>query len=201
LSTRLFESDVQFFQRLLSSAGFYAGKIDGVWGGKTDAAAALWDTRFAEIRSAFMEMDGRSESCIRTLLPEAQVLARKLLGRLRSSGLDARILSGTRTYSEQSELFRRGRSGNPGPRVTNARAGQSNHNFGIAWDIGLFEGGRYLQESPSYDWAGKLSAAVEEIEWGGSWKSFPDRPHYQVSTGLPISEIRRRFEEGKLHVK
>ncbi|MEO8506247.1 MAG: hypothetical protein ABI593_01300 [Betaproteobacteria bacterium] len=38
----------------------------------------------------------------------------------------------------QDAPYRQGRLGNPGPRVTNARDGQSNHNFGIAWDIGIF---------------------------------------------------------------
>ncbi len=61
-----------------------------------------------------------------------------------------KIISGTRTHmQEQDALYARRRTA-PGPRVTNARGGYSNHNFGIAWDIGLFRGGKYLEDSPLY---------------------------------------------------
>jgi peptidoglycan L-alanyl-D-glutamate endopeptidase CwlK len=84
--------------------------------------------------------------------------------------------------------------------VTNARGGQSNHNFGIAWDIGIFDAkGRYLTDSPLYPKAGKIatSAAIAHLEWGGNWTTFKDQPHYQFATSLSISQIRARFEKGQ----
>jgi peptidoglycan L-alanyl-D-glutamate endopeptidase CwlK len=44
---------------------------------------------------------------------------------VRDAGIEARIISGTRTYTEQNTLFRQGRFGNPGPKVTKARGGQA----------------------------------------------------------------------------
>ena len=99
--------------------------------------------------------------------------------------------SGTRTYAEQNTLFRQGRFGNKGPRVTNARGGQSNHNYGIAWDIGLFENGKYLTDSPLYKKAAELGRA-DGLEWGGDWTSFKDQPHYQLATGLSMTNIAPR---------
>jgi peptidoglycan L-alanyl-D-glutamate endopeptidase CwlK len=112
-----------------------------------------------------------------------------------------RLLSGTRTYAEQNALFAKR------PVVTKAKGGQSNHNFGIAWDIGIFERGNYLtgKNKKETDEYRKVAAIVKrefekEIEWGGDWKSFTDLPHYQLRTGKSTSEIRVALESGKAYV-
>ena len=112
------------------------------------------------------------------------------------------IISGMRTYAEQDVLFRKGRFGNPPPRVTNARGGQSNHNFGMAWDIGVFRAGAYLPDSPLYDTAAQvgLAAGIIGLEWGSNWTGFTDRPHYQMATGLTITQVRDRFERGQSYL-
>ena len=200
MSSGLFEDDVVFLQRLLKSAGFYQGSIDGIWGPLTDAAVNAFDARCEELAGTLGSFDARTERNILTLHPKAQELARIFMKRLLDAGINARIISGTRTYAEQNELFKRGRFGNPGPKVTNARGGQSNHNFCIAWDIGIFEeDGAYLGDSPLYDTAAEVGL-VDGIEWGGHWTSFVDRPHYQAVTGLKISAVRVRFERGQLSI-
>ena len=199
MSERLFSGDVLFAQRLFACAGFYQGALDGIWGPRTDAASAAWDEAFVRARTEFGEFDGRTERALYTILPVAQVLARRYLTAARGRGIDVRILSGSRTYEEQNALFRQGRFGNPGRRVTNARGGQSNHNFGVAWDVGIFDGGRYLQDSPLYDEAAEELPAG--VEWGGAWISFQDRPHYQAATGFAtLAEVRGVFETGELRL-
>jgi peptidoglycan LD-endopeptidase CwlK len=126
----------------------------------------------------------------------AQRAARRFMGAILARGIDVRVISGTRSYEEQNALFRRGRFGNPGPRVTNARGGQSRHNFGIAWDIGIFAGGAYVTEAAPYDRAAEVGL-IKGIEWGGHWTSFVDRPHYQLALPFGTGEIRRRFEAGE----
>jgi peptidoglycan L-alanyl-D-glutamate endopeptidase CwlK len=199
MSALLFPQDILFLQRLLRSAGCYEGVCSGEWDAATDEAEreflASCD-KLAAIEGAF---DPRSEQSIRSLHPKAQEHARRFLSRVRASGLDVRIISGTRGYEEQNALYRRGRYGNPGPRVTNARGGQSNHNFGIAWDIGIFDRGRYLSDSPDYDRISGIGLS-DGLEWGGNWPSFPDRPHYQLPTSLPIKIVRERFESGTAFV-
>lgn len=147
-----------------------------------------------------MKLDQRTETNIATLIPKAQTLARSFVIRandaMRPNGFEVKIISGTRTYAEQNALYAKGRT-TPGPKVTNARGGYSNHNFGVAFDIGLFKDGKYLEESPLYAECGKIGEACG-LEWGGRWKSFTDEPHYQLKTGLTLAQMRDRVAQGKL---
>lgn len=70
------------------------------------------------------------------------------------------------------------------PKVTNARGGESPHNYfpALAFDLGFITADKKL------DWSKgnfeKFAAIITQIEpcieWGGSWKSFADAPHYQI---------------------
>ncbi len=196
MSDRLFGEDVIYQQRFLKSAQLYEGAIDGIWGAKTDAAHNAFLEASDRIAAEIGRFDHRTERNLDLLQLPAQHAARLFISVLTGNGIDARIISGTRSYDEQNALFRQGRFGNPGPRVTNARGGQSRHNFGIAWDIGIFEGGKYLTKPKPYEHAAKVGM-TEGIEWGGNWKNFPDRPHYQLALPLKVSEVRDRFETGE----
>lgn len=196
MSMGIFADDVVFLQRFLKCSGLYPGAIDGIWGPITDQAVKDFETRSEAIAAGLGRFDARSEGCILTLQPAAQEAARQFLRRVRDAGIGARIISGTRTYGEQNVLYRKGRFGNPPPMVTKARGGQSNHNFGIAWDIGIFEGGTYLADSPLYVRAAEVGL-IDSVEWGGHWTSFPDRPHYQLDTGKTITSVRASFETGQ----
>jgi peptidoglycan LD-endopeptidase CwlK len=196
MSAPLLPDDIRFLQRMLCSAGCYDGPRNGVWSDAVDAAEAELKLIADQLAAQFGGFDDRSERCIRTLHPKAQRAAREFLTDLRASGVDARIISGTRTYAEQDALYRRGRFGDTSPRVTNARGGHSNHNFGIAWDLGIFDGGKYLKTKTPYRDAATLKPA--SVEWGGDWVTFPDLPHYQLSVGgATITDIRTRFEKGQ----
>jgi len=199
------KSDVLFQQRLLASAKFYTGKIDGLWGPKTEAAAKQFEQTYLAIRQNEGELDSRSERNIATLMPVMQEKARKIMRAAYAwSGRKSftfSILSGTRSYAEQDALFAKR------PKVTNARGGQSNHNFGIAIDIGIFDmKGKYLTgsnrtEEQIYAALGAaIKADVPGIDWGGDWNGFVDMPHYEYRTGLTISQKRYRFESGTLYL-
>ena len=88
------------------------------------------------------------------------------------------------------------------PKVTNADGGQSNHNFGIAVDVGLFLNGKYLTganrtEDKAYaDFAEAVKRDVHDIEAGIDWVTFKDAPHYQYKTGRTLDEVRKLFESG-----
>ena len=127
---------------------------------------------------ALTEVDPRSEKYIATLLPEVRPMARALVQKAAAVGIRIKVISGFRTYEEQATLYAQGRT-EPGKVVTNARPGYSNHNFGIAFDIGVFEGNSYLPESPKYQALGALGIDIG-LEWGGSWKAFFDAPHFQL---------------------
>ena len=146
-----------------------------------------------------LQLDPRTERNIATLHPRVQPRAREFMV-LASSiasqhGAVVKIISGLRSYQEQAALYAKGRTA-PGPKVTNARAGFSNHNFGTAWDIGLFKGKRYLTDSPLYTEIGQAARSLG-IVWGGDFKSFKDTPHYEIPTGHTLAQMRQRVAAGK----
>ena len=149
------------------------------------------------------KVDSRSEKVIATLLPEVQPYARALVTKAGADGITIKVISGLRTYDEQNDLYAQGRT-KPGRIVTNARGGFSNHNFGIAFDVGVFEGSQYLDESPKYKAVGVLGTDLG-LEWGGNWKTIQDEPHFQLrpkwagdlSERDMLAELRSRKGSGK----
>lgn len=137
-------------------------------------------------------VDERSEKNIATLHERVRPYARALVNLAKSQGIDIKVISGLRTYEEQNALFAKGG-------VTKARGGYSNHNFGLAFDIGLFEGPHYISGSPQYKAIGSLGIGLG-LEWGGSWTSFVDEPHFQLrpqwaknmSERDMLAELRKR---------
>jgi peptidoglycan L-alanyl-D-glutamate endopeptidase CwlK len=189
-----YKADPTFWQRFLKCAGFYADVIDGDFGPNSTKAALEFEHASLEIARQDSGFDERSESNIQTLLPAAQRKARQFMKAVLAGGITIKLISGTRTFREQDKLYEQGRS-LPGKRVTNARAGASNHNFGVAWDIGVFQDGNYLDESPLYRQTGDIGKALG-LEWGGDWTNFSDEPHFQVVREDDLKEIASKFQQG-----
>ena len=149
------------------------------------------------------QANARSERMIATLLPHVRPYARALYFKARDNGIAINIISGTRTHAEQDALYAQGRT-TGGEIVTNARGGYSNHNFGIAFDIGVFSGNRYRPESPLYKAVGALGMELG-LEWGGNWTSIVDQPHFQLRPAWALgmrdsamlAELRRRTKLGE----
>jgi len=196
----MLKEDILFAQRLLASCGVYHGDIDGTYGQKTQDAFDAFDAFYVQTADELGRFDLRTENVIQTLLPQAQVAVRKCMNAAKGAPFVVKLLSGTRSYAEQDLLFSKK------PKVTNARGGQSNHNFGIAWDVGIFVDGTYYEgknakEDKAYvDLAAMVKAAVPSVEWGGDWKSFKDSPHYQLASGKSVSECRALLEQGRAYV-
>jgi peptidoglycan L-alanyl-D-glutamate endopeptidase CwlK len=153
-------------------------------------------------------IDARSEKVLATLHPQVQLVLRSFLVAAKAiaakSGLDVKAISGLRSYAEQDALYAKGRTAS-GSIVTKARGGYSNHNFGLAIDIGVFsaDGKKYYDEHPLYDELGALGQSLG-LEWGGAWK-FKDSPHYQyrpewaraLSEREFLASLRARVEQKK----
>lgn len=114
-----------------------------------------------------------------------------------------------RTNAEQEALYAIGRT-KPGKKVTNARAGQSWHNYGRAIDIVLLvdkdKNGTFESASwdTNVDFDGDGRADWREVvdtftrygwEWGGSWK-FTDMPHFQRTNGSTIAQMQKLYPHG-----
>jgi len=200
MSLSLASDDVLFMQRLLRAEGLYQDKLDGEWGPRTEKALQAFEDEAKRVETAEGSFDTRSEANIHTLCLRAQREARRFMQRVLGAGLRVRIISGTRSYAEQDRLFSQGRFGNPPPVVTNAKAGHSNHNFGLAWDIGVFTAsGGYLSSGSVYDEVAKAGLAPA-LEWGGDWHGFVDKPHYQLASSLALAALRSQFEAGSVQV-
>jgi peptidoglycan L-alanyl-D-glutamate endopeptidase CwlK len=92
-----------------------------------------------------------------------------------------RISQGLRTFAEQDALYRQR------PKVTNAKGGQSIHNYGFAIDIVLIIDGKVASWDVKKDWDADGIADWDECvkifakhgwSWGGNWLSFKDMPHF-----------------------
>jgi len=148
-------------------------------------------------------IDPRSQKVIDSLLPKVQPVFSNCLVALKNHfkahNLEAKYISGTRTWEAQDALYAIGRT-LPGLPVTKAKGGESNHNFGIAVDVGLFTPeGKYLEESPLYSRIGRVVALFPEIVWGGIWK-FVDEPHIEWRHGKTLAELRDLHAKGKEYV-
>lgn len=120
---------------------------------------------------------------------------------LEAAGTYLLVVSGLRTAAEQNALYAQGRSA-PGHIVTNAQAGYSMHNYGLAVDIVPYLSGSsgQLNWDPNTPQFRAMVAALEAqgLVWGGSWKTFPDDDHFQLP-GVPVtpsSAMRADYADG-----
>lgn len=109
-----------------------------------------------------------------------------------------RISQGLRTIAEQDALFAQGRT-KPGKKVTNAKGGQSIHNYGLAVDIVLIINGKTASWDTKADFDKDGQADWMEVvhifkqagyTWGGDWRTFKDMPHFEKTFGLSLKQIQ-----------
>jgi peptidoglycan L-alanyl-D-glutamate endopeptidase CwlK len=113
------------------------------------------------------------------LKPHIEAMARQWLALAKAQGLDPIVTSTLRTAAEQDALYAQGRTV-PGKIVTNARAGQSAHNHGLALDFVPMVNGKpeWGSKHPHWEALGKLAESVG-FEWAGRWTKFREFPHIQ----------------------
>lgn len=179
----------------------------GLHARKTTEAGAVYCPRCGKIlqpipMQTIDTIDERSEGNLKGLHLSVQFMARNLVRECAKQGITIKVTSGLRSYEEQNALYEQGRT-KPGKRVTDARGGYSNHNFGIAFDVTIFKGKSPVWESPQYKIVGAIGKRLG-LEWGGDWKSFQDEPHFQLrpnwAIGMPertmLAEMRSRKARG-----
>jgi RHS repeat-associated protein len=92
-------------------------------------------------------------------------------------GIDLRVVQGFRTWQEQDDLYALGRT-KLGSIVTMVPGGQSNHNYGLAFDVAGRTAGGGISWSINYVAVNTVLSRYG-FEWGGNWKSFKDQPHFE----------------------
>lgn len=122
------------------------------------------------------------------------ILAEKIVqlsATLAGENIFIRITQGLRTWDEQDKLFAQGRS-LPGAKVTNARGGESYHNYGLAVDCvpdcADAPDGKFIPDwNPSHPaWKRMIEIGLSlGLTSGALWRSRPDEPHFQLTGGFP----------------
>jgi peptidoglycan L-alanyl-D-glutamate endopeptidase CwlK len=106
--------------------------------------------------------------------------------------IDVLITSTYRDNESQSALYAIGRT-KPGKKVTNAKAGQSFHNFRVAFDfVPIVNGKAAWNDFVLFKTCGEIAESVG-LEWAGRWKKFPELAHCQFTNGLTLKD----FQAGK----
>lgn len=145
------------------------------------------------------QVKAKSTSRISGLQPVVKAATVALIERCYARGVNIIITQGLRTIAEQDALYAQGRT-KPGNIVTNAKGGTSYHNYGLAIDFGLL-----LPDGKQVSWDLKRDADGDKVadwtevvqeaktlgfEWGGDFVSITDAPHFQMTFGLTISQLR-----------
>ena len=114
-----------------------------------------------------------------TLDPHVQNTALCLLIETHYLGISTVITEGYRSFERQDKLYEQGRT-TPGRIVTNARGGGSMHNYGMAFDIAFFHDMNTVNHIGDWKTVSAIGKKLGLI-WGGDWKKFVDKPHFQSS--------------------
>lgn len=140
---------------------------------------------------------------VRLLLLQQYKEANNLLGK----GARLRLAYVYRSNALQDKLY------SQKPKVTNAKGGQSIHNYGLAFDIvmlydndgdGNFEEASWSQirdfdKDSKADWMEVTNYFKSKgWEWGGDWKLFKDAPHFQMVFGHTWQTLKAKINQGEV---
>jgi len=151
-----------------------------------------------------MKEDKITQERILKLHPKVRDEVKKIIAEanlLLADNVEVRIVQGLRTIEEQNALYAQGRT-KPGPKVTNAKGLQSNHNWGLALDFCLLINDKEiswsltndLDKDKKADWF-EVIAIFEKYGWssGARWKSFTDNPHVEKLFGFSLNQLRKKY--------
>ena len=133
--------------------------------------------------------------------PVVKASALEMIERAYNEGIYVQISAGYRSLEEQASLYGQGRvysyngknySNLAKPIVTNAKPGQSYHNFGLAIDFFIVsDDGKKAIWTVNSKWQ-RVAAIGKELGfiWGGDWTSFRDYPHLEMTGGLSYKQLQ-----------
>lgn len=125
------------------------------------------------------------------LLPAVAERVRRFIKAADEAGIDLLVTSTYRDNASQNALYAQGRTA-PGKIVTNAKAGESIHNYRCAVDVVPIVAGKPRWDVKDEVWQkiGALGKA-QGLEWAGDWKRFKEYPHFQYTGGLNLAQLQQ----------
>lgn len=133
------------------------------------------------------------------LQPHVRSMAEQLLDTAKAAGIPLTVTFTRRSLARQAALFAQGRTA-PGSIVTNAKPGESFHNYGLALDVvptellALPDWGDTPDKQARTDALWRKVGAIGKgigFRWGGEFHSIRDRPHFEWSGSLTLADLRR----------
>ncbi len=152
-----------------------------------------------------MTYDPHSLAILAGCAPLLQIKVKAAMDYLAPFGVFFRVAQGLRDATPQTALYAQGRT-SPGRIVTNARAGYSNHNFGMAVDCYPFlkgSTGALELNDPTVPVFQQMvhGVSLQGLAWGGLWSHPKDCPHFQLANVpvTPLDSDRALLASGGLH--
>jgi peptidoglycan L-alanyl-D-glutamate endopeptidase CwlK len=127
------------------------------------------------------------------LILPAKERVEHFLSLCKNNNIDLLVTSTYRDNESQQALYEQGRT-TAGKVVTNAKAGDSWHNWRCAVDVVPMVNGKPNWDGlhPVWDQIGKLGEQAG-LEWAGRWRTFKELAHFQYTGGLTLTDLK----EGK----
>lgn len=130
---------------------------------------------------------------------EVRTLVDKINREILTSNVKMIVTCGLRTFEEQFKLYAQR------PKVTNAKAGQSIHNYGLAFDFCLVDGGKTIWDTAKDFDGDKQPDWMEVVKvfkdagytWGGDFRSIYDAPHFEKTFGHTWRQLLEIKKAGK----
>lgn len=129
------------------------------------------------------------------LHPYVMQLLTKFIQEAKKHGFTLGVCQGVRTFDEQNDLYKQGRTVK-GKIVTNAKGGDSFHNYSLAFDIVIsLDGGKTITWDDKY-YIEVSKYAPKELTFGGNFRSIKDYPHYQFDNNgeITIKELKAGYK-------
>jgi peptidoglycan LD-endopeptidase CwlK len=129
-------------------------------------------------------MNGKTKERVTLLDASFRPLVEALLDCGAAVGLVPEVSCGMRTMQEQEMLYEQGRT-RPGAKVTNAKPGESAHNYGLAVDIWFCKkDGSASFDPKSYQklWDAAVLVGLDKkgLSWSGNWVTFQEKAHFEL---------------------
>lgn len=152
--------------------------------------------------------DKITEQRVALLHPKRRVEAAYLINLAEAKfplNMAIRVVQGFRTFAEQDALYAQR------PKVTQAKGGQSLHNYGLALDFAILHdkdnNGTYeelswdialdFDKDGIVDWQEVVKSFTDAgWEWGGTWRTFKDLPHCQKTQGYTWQQLLAKYNAG-----
>ena len=147
-----------------------------------------------------LAMDKLTINKINELHPSIRDKVKNMILEAEKDGIHLRVYEALRSFERQLLLYnqpfdKKDNDGDklidePDEKVTNAKPGDTYHNYALAADLVEIKDGKALWLNPNWGYIGLLGEK-HGLEWGGRW-DFKDYPHFQVK-GIAINHLKNLY--------